>query len=249
MSLPAISQDADTAGRAKVRFCYQDSELYPNYTGTGSAKPSILPGVNIELYDLVAKKAGAQVSYSRFSWNRCVALLTAGRVDSLIASFNPERVRFAAFPMINGQPDPEKRITTSGYYLYHLGNRPLWDGTKFVDPSITVAAPLGYSIVRDLMDRNINVVEAGTTAGLLKLLRVGRFDAIAVPGSTADTIIRNDITQFAMIVKDPAPLRKSPYFIVFSKAFAAGNRALVEAFWNTVPDVRTRFRDQIIAKY
>ncbi len=232
-----------------LRFCYQDTDLYPNYTGKGSKRPDNLPGVNIELLELATARAGVSLEYFRFSWNRCMALLAVSRVDSVIASYNSERAVFAEFPIKDGTLDTDKRITTSGYYLYHRGSTPFWDGDKFVDPSIMVAAPTGYSIVRRLREKNIEVIEAGTTDSLLNMLRVGRIDAIAAPGSTADTFIRHDITRYSMITKDPAPLKESPYFVVFSKAFARENPETVNSIWAALPSLREEFHDRILAKY
>lgn len=250
-STEAQSQDTSRAFLATptIRFCYQDTELFPNYIGEGASKPATAPGVNIELYDLVAAEVGASVAYMRYSWNRCLALLTAGRVDSVIASYTEERARIADYPMANGLPDSNKRITTSGYYLYHRGSEPFWDGSRFLKSAITVGAPMGYSIVEDLSQRDVKVLEAGTTASLLTLLRYGRIDAIAVPGSTTDALIRNDVTQFAMIVKDPVPLRQSAYYIAFSKTFAEEEAALVHAIWDALPAVRTENRERILATY
>ena len=236
--------------KTTIRFCYQDIELYPNYMGEGAEVPSEKPGVNIELYNLVAANAGAAVQYFRYSWNRCIALLTAGRVDSLIASYNTERASLAKFPQANGQLDASKRITTSGYYLYHLKNdTTYWDGEKLLDPSISIGAPLGYSIVNDLRAMNANVTEAGTTGSLLNLLLYGRFDAIAAPGSTTQAMIRADITRLINVVRDPAPLKQSAYYIVFSDSFAARNPALVEEIWNQSKLVREQFREELLLKY
>lgn len=244
------NQAPNSGPKPTIRFCYQDIELYPNYMGEGSAVPSAKPGVNIELYNLVAANAGAAVQYFRYSWNRCLALLTAGRVDSLIASYNAERASLAKFPQNHDQLDASKRITTSGYYLYHLKNgTTYWDGEKLLDSSISIGAPLGYSIVNDLRAMNANVTEAGTTGSLLNLLLYGRFDAIAAPGSTTQAMIRADITRLINVVRDPAPLKQSAYYIVFSDSFAAQNPALVEEIWNQSKLVREQFREELLLKY
>lgn len=233
-----------------IRFCYQDTELYPAYLGNGRDVPSDKPGVDIELYQKIAAQAGAKVTFIRYSWNRCLALLSAGRIDSVISSFRPERAEIAKFPMSGDVPDPEKRITTSGYFLYHLDRgMTYWDGKRLLDPSISIGAPMGYSIVADLRKWNANVTEAGTTKGLLNLLRYGRFDAIAAPGNMTDAIIRREITLFSEIVRDPEPLKQNPYFIVFSARFTENNPSLVERIWQYTETVREEFREQILLKY
>lgn len=236
--------------RPTIRFCYQDTELYPAYLGNGREVPSDKPGVDIELYQKIAEQAGGSVTFIRYSWNRCLALLSAGRIDSVISSFRPERAKIAKFPMRGDGPDPGKRITTSGYFLYHLDKGvTYWDGQKLLDPSISIGAPMGYSIVADLQKWNANVTEAGTTKGLLNLLRYGRFDAIAAPGNMTDAIIRREITLFSEIVRDPQPLKQNPYFIVFSESFTKNNPSLVERIWQNTETVREEFREQILLKY
>lgn len=246
---PATAQQETERPQGGFVFCYQDTELFPNYMGAGTAVPETRPGVNIELVDLVGEQVDVPVHYVRYSWNRCLALMTAGRVDSVIASYTDDRAEIAVYPMAGTVPDAERRLTTSGYYLYHRKDSQQWDGERFADPDITIAAPLGYSIVRDLNRLNMAVVEASTTEGLLNLLIYSRIDAVAAPGSTADAIRRNDVTKYASIVKDPAPLRQSPYFIVFSKQFAETNPALVERVWAAVPNVRRTYRASLLEAY
>ncbi len=233
-----------------IRFCYQDTELYPAYLGDGSEVPSDKPGVDIELYQKIAELADAKVTFVRYSWNRCLALLSAGRIDSIISSYRPERAQTAVFPMAGDKPDDTKKITTSGYFLYHLNkNATYWDGEKLLDPSISIGAPMGYSIVADLRGWDANVTEAGTTKGLLNLLRYGRFDAIAAPANMTEAIIRREITLFSEVVRDPIPLKQNAYFIVFSTSFAQNNPSLVERVWQYTETVREQHREQILLKY
>lgn len=245
-------QDGSTenASPTTVRFCYQDIELFPNYTGDGSDVPAEKPGVNIELYNFVAEQVGVDIEYFRYSWNRCIALLSAGRIDSIISSYSPARAAVADFPMAGDLPDPARRITTSGYFLYHLDNgKTYWNGKQLTDPSISIGAPLGYSIVRDLKAMNANVTEAGTTGGLLNLLLYGRFDAIAAPGSTTEAMIRADITRLVNVVRDPLPLKQNAYYIAFSKNFVAQNPDVATAFWSNSTIIRDQFRESLLRSY
>lgn len=255
ISFPQNTFAADTrlaqndATQKKFRFCYQDVELFPAYTENSPNKPATNPGVDIEIIDLVAAQVGVDVEYFRYSWNRCLALLKAGRIDSVIASYNEDRTEIARFPMDYDIPDIQKRITTASYYLYHLGQEPMWDGTLLLDPGIVVAAPLGYSIVRVLNSYGFNVMETSTTVELLNLLTYNRVDAVAAPGNAADEIIRSDFTRYSEVVKDPIPLRENAYFVVFSHQYTNENPALVRAFWGAMPGVIDAHRDTILKKY
>ncbi len=252
LSIPATASEQTSGNQDQptIRFCYQDTELYPAYLGNGSEVPAEKPGVDIELVQKITARAGSSVSLLRYSWKRCLALLSAGRIDSIISSFRPERAQLAVFPMKGDQADDSKKITTSGYYLYHLntGNT-FWDGKNLMDPSISIGAPMGYSIVADLRRMNANVMEAGTTSGLLNLLSYGRFDAIAAPGNMTDAIIRQNITRFSDIVRDPEPLTENAYFIVFSKTFAEQHPSLVKSVWQNTEIVRQALREELLLKY
>ncbi len=232
-----------------LRFCYQDKELFPNYMGETNTKLADRPGINIELVDQIALNLNLNVLYVRYSWNRCLALLKVGRVDSLIASYNKDRAEYAVYPLAGEGLDIENRINTLGYYMYHNAGPPIWNGEGLIDTKAVVAAPLGYSVVKVLRDIGINVVETGSPEDILKLLLHRRVDAIAAPGTTADALIRADITRYSDIEKDPIPITKRPYFIVFSQKFSDVNPALTKAIWQQTANVRSAYRQQLIDKY
>jgi len=234
---------------AAMTFCYQDKELFPNYMGETNAKLVSNPGINIELVDQIASELNLNVRYVRYSWNRCLALLKVGRVDSLIASYNKDRAKIGVFPMAGDSPDAAKRINTLGYYMYHMTNSPVWDGQGLVDNKTVVAAPLGYSVVKALRGLGIDVIETGSPEDVLKLLRYKRVDAIAAPGTTADALIRADITKYSDIKKDPIPITKRPYFIVFSQKFSGQYPELTKAIWQQTEVVRIASRQQLVYKY
>ncbi len=232
-----------------MTFCYQDKELFPNYMGEQNTKIANKPGINIELVDQIALNLNLNVQYVRYSWNRCLALLKASRVDSLIASYNEDRAEYAVYPVTGNGLDIEKRINTLGYYMYHTAGSPVWNGEGLIDTTTMVAAPLGYSVVKILRDLGINVVETSSPEDTLKLLLHKRVDAIAVPGTTADALIRADITKYSDIKKDPIPITQRDYFIVFSRKFSDLNPVLTKAIWQQTSSVRTTYRQQLIDKY
>lgn len=233
----------------KITFCYQDTELFPNYMGEQKIKLATMPGINIELVDKIAQTLNIKVQYVRYPWNRCLALLKAGRVDSLIASYNKDRAEYAVYPMAGDGLDLEKRINTLGYYMYHTAASPVWSSEGLINKTMMVAAPLGYSVVKVLRDREVNVVETGSPEDVLKLLLHKRVDAIAAPGTTADALIRANMQKYSMIKKDLPPITERPYFIAFSRKFSAENPAFTMAVWQQTAYVRGTFRQQLIDKY
>lgn len=71
--------------------------------GGGPAFHEERPGLEIELYRMVAKKLNLDIVFKRFSWKQCLYLIATNRVDGVFpASFKPERMNIGAFPMKGG---------------------------------------------------------------------------------------------------------------------------------------------------
>jgi polar amino acid transport system substrate-binding protein len=250
LSAPAAGGAEPGAEPTSFIFCYQDIELYPNYTGASAQVPTRDRGVVVELVELAAAEAGLTPVFVRFPWNRCISLLRQGRVDSLVASYRPERADAAAYPMKDGKPDTGKLITLSGYYLYQRGTVPdQWDGTKFTDRALNIGAPLGYSITAELKKSGINVVTTNTTADLFQMLSYGRIDAVAAPGAAADTLLHKYPGRFGWIRKVEAPLRVNPYFIAFSHQFREKHGATVQRVWDNSLSLYRRHFAALQIKY
>lgn len=254
--LPSHAQDLaqspaqNGANPASFSFCYQNIELYPNYTGTMNTVPEKDPGILVELVQLAASDARLDVTFERYPWKRCLALMKLGRVDSVIASFRPERQEALVYPMLNNHPDDNRMIVQNGYYLYQKKEKPsFWDGKNFTDPAAVIGAPLGYSITAAMRDRGLNVVEAGTTEGLLHMLLYDRLQAVAAPGAAADTLLRQNPSEYASVIKVAAPLKVNHYFIAFSHQFFEKHPNAATRLWEASPKVHATHFDQLQAKY
>ncbi len=244
---------SDAAERSPSRtfsFCYQDIELYPNYTGATKAVPEKDPGILVELVQLAAANAHLDVTFARYPWKRCLSLMKLGRIDSVIASFRAERKEALVYPMAGDQPDDARMIVQNGYYLYQKrADAPYWNGQKFVDPAVVIGAPLGYSITAAMKDQGLNVVEAGTTEGLLHMLAFDRLQAVAAPGAAADTLLRQNPAEYQTIVKLEAPLKMNHYFIAFSHQFFNQNPTAAAQVWQASPKVHADHFERLQAKY
>lgn len=237
----AEAQDADIL--QPFVFCYQDIELFPNYTGPSADVPEENRGVVVELVERTALQAGLKPVFVRYPWNRCLSLMRQGLVDSVVASYQEERLPSVVYPLSGGEPDITKLITFSGYYLYQrAGNPDQWDGTRFTSADLIIGAPLGYSITTELKNQGHEIVTASNTKGLLQMLAHGRLGAVAAPGAAADNLIRSNPDIFGEIRKVAAPLKINPYFIVFSHAFHAAYPDRVSRVWNLSLEMyRTHF--------
>jgi polar amino acid transport system substrate-binding protein len=115
-----------------VRLSFETKENAPRYLGEGTAIPKERPGITIELMRLVEKRAGVRFEMQRVPWARSLYLLESNQVDGVFhMSYVPERTRFAAYPMKDGQPDRARSIFTQRYFLYaRKGTRLAWDGNR-----------------------------------------------------------------------------------------------------------------------
>jgi len=249
-NVPLRHTYANENAEQQFTFCYQDIELYPNYTGNSALVPEHDPGLIIELVQKASASVGLTPTFVRFPWKRCLALLKLGRVDSVVASYRKERTDVAMYPMVAGGPDNEKFLTISGYYLYQLqGTVDHWDGHMFSSPDIIIGAPLGYSITAELKEKRRNIVETGTAEGLFQMLQYGRIDAVAAPGVAADALLQRRSDTYSTIRKIEVPLKINHYFLVFSHQFYKENTSTVTAIWHASPNVHKSEISQLQKKY
>ena len=147
---------APSALAASLFLATDDTPGNPWIMGGGSHFQENSPGLEIELYRLMAKGLNLELRVVRLPWKRCLADLKHGRVDGIFpASFKPERLSLGRFPTQNGKIDPSRKSRDSAYFLYTNIASPLgWDGQSFVNMHLmerqTVGVPLGGSIATDL---------------------------------------------------------------------------------------------------
>lgn len=214
-------------------FCYQDIELFPNYTGPSADVPETNRGVVIDLVELAAAYAGLKPVFVRYPWNRCLSLMRQGRVDSTVASYIQERLTSVVYPVVSGRPDVTKLITFAGYYLYQRAGQPdLWDGKTFTSDDLVMGTPLGYSITNNLKEQGRPVLTSSTITGLFQMLAHGRLEAVAAPGAAADSLISSNPDAYVDIKRVEAPLKINPYFIVFSHQFRDAHPDIVQNVWD-----------------
>jgi len=91
------------------------------------------PGIEIELYGLVAKKLGFQLEFKRVPWKLCLEWIKYNKVDGIFpASYKESRKEIGVYPTIEGVVDPTKKTRDNGYYLYKLQTSQLhWNGNAF----------------------------------------------------------------------------------------------------------------------
>ena len=234
----------------KVTFGYQDSSNYPFQTGDGTHINWEQPGVAVEMLKLVEKKVNIDITFERYPWKRGLIELKSGRIDGLFsASYKPDRFKFGAYPVKNGQIDQYRRSYYNSYFLYTINGSPIsWDGKEFFNLKYGLTAVRGFSIVDDLRKKGIFVHEFNNTTKCMKLLVQGRTDGVAALELAGDFILSENKNKFGKIIKAKLPLKTKTYYLMLSHQFIERHSELAEAIWDAIAEVRETDKMKMISK-
>jgi polar amino acid transport system substrate-binding protein len=153
--------------------------------------------------------------------------------------------------MKNGEPDAAKRLMSNSYVLYKMKNSPVqWDGKQFSYLIKPIGAAAAYSIVSDLKEMGVNVMESYTQSDAFKILIKGRLDGVADLETMADLILKGNPEEFKDVVKVSPPIRTKEYYLMFSHRFAEKLPKVMNDIWNELQRVRESGEyDKIAEKY
>lgn len=197
-------------------------------------------GLNFDLLNAAAVRAGVRLAYVPLPWKRCLAELKANAVDgALAASFRPDRLELGAYPG-GTSPDANKRLHTDTYVIVRKrGNRAMWDGKGFSQLDQPVGIQLGYSVGADLAAMNVPVDEgSGSLGELLLKLVAERIGAAAGLASEIRHYLADNPEMARQVEVLPAPLVEKPYYLMLSHALVKNRPALAEQLWNAIEEVR-----------
>ena len=218
----------------------------PYYYGKKEIKDS-KPGIMIELLKMVEKNIKKEdkfkdfkFSFKRVPWKRCLTLLKKNKVEGLLgASFKEKRRKNGEYPMKSGSPDKLKGIANASYSFYKIkGSSIKWDGKKFVnlDSQMKIGVTLGYSIIDFLKERKVETFQTRLTTSTLKMLLKRKVVGFAGFTDIVDPYLKE--SKYREIVKDDIPLKEKTYYLMLSKKLIKDNKALSEAIWNEIKNVR-----------
>ncbi|MCG8633147.1 MAG: transporter substrate-binding domain-containing protein [Desulfobacterales bacterium] len=210
-------------------------------TGGGTSFDPEKPGIEIELYRMVARQLNLEIEFKRLSWTRCLYLLEHNRVDGIFpASFKRKRMKIGAYPMKGDQVDTGRKTRNNAYFLYQLKNGPIrWDGTVFTNKNqATVGVPEGWAIVEVVQKLYRDVREETVNPNIPNLLIHGRLDGFICLETVFDAYLGRDPAAYADIVKVDPSVWEKPYYLMLSHGFVAGNPEKAEQIWNAVRDIK-----------
>jgi len=237
--LPAAAHSAEPAPGTVLHLCYEDQLEWSWIRPAKGADSGYI------LLELVRSKLGRGIDYVGLPWKRCLEQVKDGSMDGVVgASFLPEREAIGVYPTDgDGRPDPSRRLTLNGYYLFLPRDSTLsWDGQHFGNLTGPIATIIGYSIVGQLKAAGAEVYEtsggADQTLALFRLVLGGHAAAAAMIGAGGDAVLQNHPEIASRLVKYPVSLVQKPYYLVFSHQFYEANRPLAEEIWSGLAQLR-----------
>ncbi len=207
--------------------------------GAGTAIDPDKPSLIVELLRMVGQRTGIAVDFQRVPWQRGLYMVETGQADAIFASsFSPERLRYGAYPMADGQPDPRRMIYQMTYSLFVRRDSPVgWTGQDLTGLRAPVGATPEFAIVPDLKAMGVPLDLEPNTVSNLRKLAAGRIDAYAEIETLAEAAIKANPAEFSAIVKLPRPLRTKPYYLMFSKLFYDAHPEMAERIWDMIASV------------
>jgi len=224
----------------------------PFITGEGSEFSWEKPGIEVELYQLMALKLNISIKFIRIPWKRCLLQLRQGKIDGIFpASFKQERMQAGVYPMKDSQANPLMKTRDNTYFLYkHKQSSLSWDGVTLSGLKSGIYAPLGWAIVDDLRKKRIAVHEAYDLPRVFKLLEKDRIDGVACLETVADFYLNENPEQYPSIEKIYPPLEEKPYYLMLSHSFVEKHPQLADEIWRTISEIKASDEyKKIVRKY
>ena len=231
---------AAQAKEKELIFAYEMKPNPPYYLGEGAKTDDQLPGVTLEVLSLVAKRLGFKVRYKRMPWAWGLKSLKHGKVDGLFhASFKAKRMMIGAYPMHQGEIDPERSIMSQRYIFYKNKASPvLFNGTGFEHLKGKVGVIIGYSITEDLKKMGVETYDNSHINSSMNMLLKNRLEGVVDLENMGDAFLRNQATKFAQIIKTSPPIVQKPYYLMLSHNLVENDPELAEKIWDSIASIK-----------
>lgn len=228
------AKDSRAAPERAITLCHEDADVRPWRYRKGG-------GLNFQLIERAANRAGVRIHYQALPWKRCLASLQANEVDGIFAgSFRREQLAYGAYPG-GAVPDAGKRLHTDRYVLLRRKGDSLdWDGKALTHLEGAIGTQLGYSVNEQLRALGVPIDEGAQTAvDVLRKLADGRLAGAAILAGEADQVLERNPGLRARLEVLPQPLVEKPYYLILSLALVQTQPALASRLWEATEAVRT----------
>lgn len=223
-----------TAFSVELNICTDQNNWFP-FTFTESQKSA---GVHVDMVEEACRQLGWQCRFTPLPWKRCLQNASKGEYDAVVsASYNSERAGFLHYPPDAGNvPVSAWRLSQVQYVVTtHVEDPYRFEG-DVQDLPHPVRAPLGYSIVKDLMDQGV-AVETGidSESDIRSLITTKRGSVINGPETVQAVATRFSAKDQVRI--HPKSLASKSYFVTFSRESTPVEEQRSE-FWHRVRQIR-----------
>lgn len=241
-TLTRLHNEPPVATSTPVRICYQDSALFPYFSGDGHQVPTERPGATIEhLQYLFARVPATELLFQRLPWQRCLKYLSDGKVDLVVANYNIMRRSIGRYPPApkgaadDAAPDPMYALTRQDVCLATSSRLAMrWNGKSFSGMSkITVAHPQSKMALPPSEQLKMVPYPLQDYSLAPELLEQGRIDAMVINCRIRGLAsIPNELKHPEFVVLQPAIYQHRGY-LLFSHQFYQAHPILAERLWQT----------------
>lgn len=231
-----------TAQAKEFLICYEDQNMPPYIISATEQSPNDALGILPEIVNAAVRNAGMVPKYVKFPWKRCLLLLGQNKVDGLFASiFQKDRQILGRYPRKDGAEDKSRCLMSVGYTIFTSAKNPvLWDGSFYGNVAPTIAAPLGYVVVRTLKEKH--GLKANTQLSppmAMKFVAKDQLDGYIVEERIGKTVIQQAGLQGQVIPLSPIFEQHYWHFMI-SHGFYDKNSDTAESIWDQIKLQRER---------
>ncbi|MCP4110978.1 MAG: amino acid ABC transporter substrate-binding protein [Desulfobacteraceae bacterium] len=230
---------------ASVTIGYMDFDKVPHWRNDGT-------GLDITLARMACNQLGIDVKFELLPWRRLLKYLKESTLDGALGpSFSKKRLNIAKYPLTSsGEPNESAALHMDGYTFYKRKGDPFdYDGERFINFTGKIGANSGFSIVKKLKKKGIEVEDsAKTTKQNLKKLYRGRLQVVVDSGIRADYHLKNNAELQTKIVKVPTPYGYSGRYLIFSNGFYQQYPKIAEQLWTEIRKIKNSEAFQQLTK-
>lgn len=230
-------------------FSEEITIVYAKHSSHNQDKPSSNQIIEIEKIKKIAERNNINVKIKGLPWKRALLMLEKGLIDGVInASYKKERANYSVYPMKNDVLDNEKRLNDGNtYYIYrHKDSLLRWNGKVFLKGG-KVGVKEKYAVINDLKKhKNITINEFVKNSEIIRKLSVNKLDGYAGGQEEVKSLLEKYIKFSENIVKEPIPIRKKSYFLIFSKKTYTKKSKEIEQIWQGLKEYNLKNRSDKI---
>lgn len=216
---------------------------YANNNTVYEKEPSPSQIIEINKIKKIAQVHNIVVSFKPVPWKRALLMVEKGVIDGVInASYKQNRSIYAVYPRNKGILDSDKRLNSGNtFFIYrHIDSSLRWNGKVFTKGG-SVGVKEHYAVISDLKQHsNISIEEFISNTEIIRKVFAKKLDGYAAAFEEANALIEKFPLFANNIVKEPIPIRRKEYFLIFSKKTYKKRSKEMELIWSGFKKINTQ---------